>query len=141
MSSLADLIMALEPDDQPETVLLAEPDEELRNRAAEALRQDGFDVVEVEDGMELRDYLEAFPGSPRLSAPDIIVCETSLPGESALFLLAQLRQRDRVTPFILIASPQDPPDDNSCAKLCGADFVLPWPLDIDQLRTAVHITA
>ena len=87
-----------EEEEEPQTVLLAEPDEALRDQAAAALREDGFEVIEVEDGLELRDYLEALRIPSRLAVPDIIVSETSLPGESALFVLAQLRQRDRVTP-------------------------------------------
>jgi CheY-like chemotaxis protein len=128
--------LALEP--EPETVLLVEPDEDLRERAAEALRLDGFRVVEVEDGLELLDYLEALTGRGAFTRPDVIVSEMELPGTSALDCLWRLRQRDRVTPVILIASEGE---DGERAQRCGADLVLPWPLDIDQLRTAVTVTA
>jgi len=133
---MGDANLALEP--EPETVLLAEPDEELRERAAEALRLDGFRVVEVEDGLELLDYLEGLTGRGRLAAPDVIVSEMELPGKSALDCLWRLRQKDRVTPVILIASEGE---DGERAQRWGADLVLPWPLDIDQLRTAVTVTA
>ena len=128
--------LAIEP--EPETVLLVEPDEDLRARAAEALRLDGFRVVEVEDGLELLDYLEALTGLGPFTRPDVIVAEMELPGTSALDCLWRLRQRDRVTPVILIASQGE---DGERAHRCGADLVLPWPLDIDQLRTAVTVTA
>jgi two-component system phosphate regulon response regulator PhoB len=128
--------MALEP--EPETVLLVEPDDDLRERVSEALREDGFRVVEVEDGMELLDYLEALTGRGKVIPPDVIVSEIALPGPSALELLWRLRQQDRVTPVILIASKGE---DVERAQECGADLVLPWPLDIDQLRTAVTVTA
>src|SRR3954469_13389242 len=123
---------------EPETVLLVEPDDDLRERVSEALREDGFRVVEVEDGMELLDYLEALAGHGKVIAPDVIVSEIALPGPSALELLWRLRQQDRVTPVILIASKGE---DVERAQDCGADLVLPWPLDIDQLRTAVTVTA
>ena len=128
--------MALVP--EPETVLLVEPDDDLRERVSEALREDGFRVVEVEDGMELLDYLEALSGHAKVIPPDVIVSEIALPGPSALELLWRLRQQDRVTPVILIASKGE---DMERAQECGADLVLPWPLDIDQLRTAVTVTA
>jgi len=124
---------------EPETVLLVEPDEELRERAAEALRADGFRVIEVEDGLELLDYLEAANARGPLLPPDVIVSETELPGPSVLELVWRLRQRDRVTPIILIASEQN--EDDERAQACGVDLVLPWPLDIEQLRTAVTVTA
>ena len=128
--------MALVP--EPETVLLVEPDDDLRERVSEALREDGFRVVEVEDGMALLDYLEALTGRGKVIPPDVIVSEIALPGPSALELLWRLRQQDRVTPVILIASKGE---DVERAQECGADLVLPWPLDIDQLRTAVTVTA
>ncbi|HYV46805.1 MAG TPA: response regulator [Myxococcaceae bacterium] len=123
---------------ESEMVLLVEPDEELRERAAEALREDGFRVVEVEDGLELLDYLEALAGRGPFTRPDVIVSEMELPGTSALDCLWRFRQSDRVTPVILIASEGE---DGERAQRCGADLVLPWPLDIDQLRTAVTVTA
>jgi hypothetical protein len=46
--------------------------------------------------------------------------------------------KDRVPPVILIASEGE---DGERAQRRGADLVLPWPLDIDQLRTAVTVTA
>src|SRR5260370_1169243 len=74
----------------------------------------------------------------RRAPPDVLASEIALPGPSALDLLLRLRQRDRVPAVILIASEGE---DGERAQACGADLVLPWPLDIDQLRTAVTVTA
>jgi len=122
-----------------EVVLLAEQDDELREEAAEALRRDGFQVIEVEDGLELQDYLDALSESGFMSQPDVIISDAALPGYSGLEVLVHLRERDRVTPFILLASEESPVTEE--AQIRGADLVLPKPVDIDQLRTAVSVTA
>src|SRR6185295_17533766 len=113
-----------------ETVLLAEADDELREQAADALRGDGYDVIEVEDGLELRDYLDGVVSG--FTAPDVIVSESALPGDNPVQLLASLREKYSVTPFILIGE---------CAIEWVADVVLPGPLDIERLRAAVMLTA
>lgn len=121
-------------------VLLAEDDEDIRELLATALREDGFDVVEFEDGFELLDYLSsALPGDAVLPRPAIIISDIRMPGHSGLEVLERLRDADPDTPVILISAFADREVQRE-AKRLGAEIVLRKPVDIDELRRLVFST-
>ena len=63
-------------------VLLAEDDEDLRELIARRLVRAGMRVIEVEDGFELRDYLELCRPGGDLAEPDAVVSDVNMPGDS-----------------------------------------------------------
>src|SRR5690242_2574712 len=83
-------------------VLLAEDDEDYRRLLAARLTREGMEVVEVEDGSELRDYLQLSRPGGDVAEPDVIVSDIQMPGESGLEALERI-QPLRV-PVVLITS-------------------------------------
>jgi DNA-binding NtrC family response regulator len=121
----------------PPRVLLAEDDTELREFLASALRSDGYDVVEAEDGTELLDALATGMLRPAESPScDIVISDIRMRGKTGLEVLAGLRQTDWSTPVILITGYGDVHTQTEAERL-GAAAVFDKPFDIDDLRTAV----
>jgi CheY-like chemotaxis protein len=118
-------------------VLLAEDDRDMRCLIAEALRDDGYDVVEVASGVEMIDYMEssALYGGP-FEAPDLIISDIRMQGYSGFEALAGLRRADWQTPFILITALGEH-ETFAEARRLGATFVFHKPFEVDDLRTAV----
>jgi CheY-like chemotaxis protein len=91
----------------PKRVLLAMDDLDGREELASALREDHHTVVELEDGLELWDYLSADPLPRKSPLTDVIICDSSLPGKDGLEILVALRERADLTHFILLAEPAE----------------------------------
>ncbi len=119
----------------PQIVLLAEADDELRKLLADWLRDDGYRVVEVTDGLELLDYLEGSLSAGFLIRPDVIVSDVDLPGWGGLEACERLHVLSDGTPFILL-SPSDDLDIHCEAEKAGA-MVVDKPLDLEELREAI----
>jgi DNA-binding response OmpR family regulator len=124
---------------QPSTVLLAEEDPELRESMAEHLRHEGYRVIEVEDGLELEDYLEALE-SGALLRPDVIVSAVAMQGHTGLEVLARLRGKPSSPPVIQLSSAGDWSSFHEAERL-GADYVFEKPLDVDDLSAAIFSVA
>lgn len=119
-------------------VILAEDDDELRVLLAQALRRDGYDVIEAKDGRELLDLIVdqmLYPGSN--PPPDLVITDVRMPGPSGLRALAALRRLDWVTPMMVITAFGDDTIKAECQRI-GVSWVFDKPFDIDDLRTAVR---
>jgi DNA-binding response OmpR family regulator len=123
--------------DSPPTILLAEEDESLRDALATELSREGFQVVEVEDGMEAEDYLglTSLQGG-HLPCPSMIVSDVSLSGSSGLELLSHLRAMNVHTPFIFINAVETPAFYEQTEGL-DASYVLPRPIQLEDLKRAI----
>jgi len=89
-------------------VLVAEEDDDLRRTLAEALERDGYRVVDVEDGLELLDYLELtelFPG--KLERPALIVSNLELKGCGGIEACRLVAYHRPAPPFLLLAADAD----------------------------------
>ncbi len=118
-------------------VLLAEDDSSLRILIAQALRQDGVEVIEIADGNALVDHLaEGVAKDGSLDGFDLIVSDIRMPGFNALEVMGGLRRLLSRTPVVLITAFGDPRT-HQRAKQLGAAAVLDKPFDIDQLRATV----
>jgi DNA-binding response OmpR family regulator len=115
-------------------VLLAEDDGELRTLIAHALRSDGFEVVEVQDGRALVDSLaDAIAADGALDGYDLVVSDVRMPGFSAIDVLSAMRPFLSRTPVVLITAFGDPRT-HQRALLLGAAAVIDKPFDVDELR-------
>lgn len=118
-------------------VLLAEDDEELRWLIASALRKDGFDVIEVENGLALLDQVGfALLDSLELDSIDLIISDIRMPGWSGLEVLAGLASAGCRTPVVLMTAFGDA-ETHAAAKRLGAAAVLDKPFDIEDFRSVV----
>lgn len=121
----------------PKTVLVAEDDEAMRDGLMEELRKDGFKVVGLEDGLELRDYLDAaYSADGTLTPPAVVISDATLPGVGGIQVCEELHHQANWPPFIVLAD-HDAPEVYEAAERAGADFVFDKPIDIDELRNVV----
>ncbi len=117
-------------------LLLAEDDDDLRALLELALGQE-FDVVAMEDRLELLDYLELTQKRPpRVRAPDVILTDLCMPGGAGLELLEQIRALGIACPIGLMSAFADP-ETGKKALAKGANFFVDKPLDVDELIVRV----
>lgn len=127
------------PQAEPRTVyrvLVAEDDPELRRLVAAALRKDGLEVIEVEDGNEL--HLEMlFDGVGVGRLPDLVVTDIRMPGRNGLDVVAAVRRRGWTTPVVFITAFGDDAT-HQRARSLGQCTVVDKPFELDDLRLVVR---
>jgi DNA-binding response OmpR family regulator len=117
-------------------ILLADDDVELRVLVATALREDGYEVVEVHDGGRLLvQVAAAYAGQGPDSVCDLIVADIRMPVSSGVQILECLRKAHWVTPVILITAFGTRAIRRYVESLGAVLFHKPF--DLDDLRTAV----
>jgi len=117
-------------------VLLAEDDAEMRSVVADALRGDGYEVVEAADGGRLLvDVAAWFKGGDGADSVDLIVSDIRMPICTGLQILAALRDAHWRTPVILMTAFGDETVRRHAESLDALLFDKPF--DLDDLRTAV----
>lgn len=114
------------------TILLGENDAEFRELLASTLREDGHEVVEVSDGVELHAVAMSWARDAQPVLGRVIVADHNLPGFSGIEVVSSFRALDRWTPFILIVGLGDA-NAREQARLLGATVVFEKPFDIDAL--------
>ena len=114
-------------------VLVAEDDDELRELLVWALRRDGADVVELEDGDELLDFLDFIARfqNPR-GLPDLILTDVRMPGCSGLDMIALALARGVSCPFVVLTGYADERV-RTKAEAIGNTTVLSKPQDLDVI--------
>ena len=116
-------------------VLVADDDDALRGVVADALRSDGYVVVEARDGLEGMALLNDSMSDP-LTRLDVVVADVRMPNLSGLGMLEQLRHTGVRLPVVMITGFY-PNSVEVVAKRLGALGVLRKPFDLDDLRTAL----
>jgi len=81
----------------PGRLLLVEDEDELAEFIAQGLREEGFDVQRVKDGLLAQRVALASPW-------DLIILDWWLPGQDGLALLQNLRATDRTTPVLFLTA-------------------------------------
>ncbi len=114
---------------RPARIVLAEDDAELRRIIAGKLRAGGYEVIEIESGTLLADFLIVRGGIDDI---DAIVSDVRMPGLSGLDMLAYLSARGYATPTILITGFGDWSLRREAANF-GALTVFDKPVDVDDL--------
>ena len=117
-------------------VLLAEDDASLRQLLASVMRADGYEVIEVADGVQLLDAVERTLA--KRDRPDgfLIVADIHMPGLTGLDVLAVLRCAYASTPVVLITAFPDQ-EARAEARDLGAVAMLAKPFSVDELRAVV----
>lgn len=126
---------------EPSRVLLAEDDTALRTVVAESLREQGYDVTECRDGVELLGHLAGLQMSHRTLPEeeqdvDIIISDIRMPGVNGLSILEGVREDDTLPPMILITAFGDDRT-HEAAEKHGAAAIFDKPFDMDQLLARV----
>ena len=120
-------------------VLLAHADETRRGGLAWELGTGGCTVAEVEDGLELLDYLDEHGPWTPLPRPDVIVAELDMQGCGGLEAACTLRRAGDLTPIIFINVQQTPAAAVVAARLPHCR-VLRGEIEGGLLRAAVEET-
>jgi CheY-like chemotaxis protein len=91
------------------TVLVADDDDDFRAALAEALEEDGCDVVAVPSGAAALAALED-AAKGRAPPPDLLVLDLLMPGVSGIEILQRLRksERWRRLPVLVVTGVNDP---------------------------------
>jgi DNA-binding response OmpR family regulator len=129
-------IVSSERHSEPFRVLLAEDDAEMRRLVADALRADGYELVEAPDGGRLLVNIAAWlKGGHGAESVDLIVSDIRMPICSGLQILAALREGHWRMPVILMTAFGDEAIRKHAESLDAVLFDKPF--DVDDLRTAV----
>jgi len=114
-------------------LLLAEDDPQLGDGLTVGLRQDGYAVDWVKDGVaaDLALKTENF---------DLLVLDLGLPKLSGMEVLARLRGRGQTLP-VLILTARDATGDKIAGLDSGADDYVVKPIDLDELAARVRALA
>ena len=121
-------------------VFLAEEDLSVRRLLAKVLREDGYEVLESEDGSDLLDRLATSlldDGPLGLLDLDIIIADTSMSGCRGIDVLAGLREAAWRTPVILMSGRPDARF-RARARRLGIAAWLSKPIDLGRLREALE---
>lgn len=123
---------------QRRIVVVAEDDDELRELLVESLAGADRQVVGLEDGAELQDYLE-FLGSKGVDGtlPDLILTDVQMPGESGLDVVTRARARGVSCPFVILTGYANQRVQETAARL-GATQVLRKPKGVGEICAAVE---
>ena len=86
------------PAPRPPRILVADPDQQVRDWLRRPLSQLAADVCEAKSGLELEAFL-------RQKGPfDLVITNAQLPAQSGLQVLARARAQGKMTPFIVVTS-------------------------------------
>lgn len=115
------------------SILIAEDDAEMRQLLAASLRIPGYQVVLLEDGTRLRDYLRSHGDEE----PALIISDIQMPGWTGFNVLQFVRRTLPNTPVVLITAFGDPQTHHRAREL-GAAAIFDKPFDLLQLRRVAH---
>nr|AYM52795.1 two-component response regulator [Simulacricoccus ruber] len=121
-------------------VMLADADPVFRRALAGALRAEGYEVLEAEDGQLLiRTLILSLERDGR--APELIISGVAMPGCTGLEVLARVRRIGWSTPFILLNEPGAPGalEAYGEGERLGATFVLDKPMEPEAVACAALI--
>jgi two-component system OmpR family response regulator/two-component system response regulator QseB len=114
-------------------LLLAEDDPQLGDGLTVGLRQDGYAVDWVKDGVAADLALQN-------EGYDLLVLDLGLPRLAGMEVLARLRGRGQTLP-VLILTARDATGDKIAGLDCGADDYLVKPVPLDELAARVRALA
>jgi DNA-binding response OmpR family regulator len=116
-------------------VLVADDDDDFRVAVAEALRSEGYAVVEARDGAEMLALIYDALADPAMR-PEIVVADVQMPKLSGLGALEEMRRAGVRLPFWMMTG-FSPSSVEIVAKRLGARGVLRKPFDFETLRSAL----
>ena len=111
-------------------IQVVEDNAPLRERLARYLRGEGFLVSTAADAAEARAQLTVL-------APDLLVLDVMMPGETGLELTEALRRQKRDTPILMLTA-RGTPEDRIAGFEAGADDYLPKPFEPRELLLRIR---
>ena len=124
----ADAVETEAPEKRGPTILVVEDEVIVRMAFADALRDEGYNVIEAANGGEAREVLQT------QFEIDLLITDIRMPGEPDGLALASSARERRSNLKVLISSSHVPAD----RALVAADLILQKPFRIDELVAAVE---
>jgi two-component system, OmpR family, phosphate regulon response regulator OmpR len=112
------------------TILVVDDDDRLRSLLQRYLAENGFRVTTAASAAEAREKL-------RFLAPELMVLDVMMPGESGLELTEALRRDNSDVPVLLLTA-RGAPEDRIAGFEAGADDYLPKPFDPKELLLRIR---
>lgn len=124
----------------PALIAVAEDDDDFRELIVELLRGEGHQVVELEDGFELLDYVDFAKRREIASGvPDLVITDLRMPGANGLDVAGWGRLVGMTCPIlVLTAFPGQ--DVTQRASYVGGVKVLSKPIEANAFLEAVRTT-
>jgi DNA-binding response OmpR family regulator/DNA-binding CsgD family transcriptional regulator len=113
------------------TILIIEDNKSLREEVYEALKYEGYEVIQAESGKTGIKYAI-------MHHPDLIICDIMMPEMDGYEVLAKLRQHEqaKLIPFIFITALADRSNIRAGMEM-GADDYITKPFSIKELTSAI----
>ncbi len=118
-------------------VLVVEDDDRIRELIAMLMRSEGFETVELADGLEALKYVaasEVYHGDVKRC--DLVIADIHMPSYSGLDLLMGMRESQRRPPVMLVTGIKDEEIHREARRL-GAQRVITKPFDVETFLRAV----
>src|SRR4030043_2126273 len=109
-------------------VLIVDDDEKLCKLLKEYLEDNGFKVLTLSDGSDVKKTLQK-------ESPEMVILDIMLPGKDGLEVLKEIRMDDTI-PVIMLTAKGDQPDRIVGLEL-GADDYLPKPFNPRELLARI----
>jgi len=120
--------------EQNALVVVAEGDAQRRDRIADMLVHEGYEVLALETGAQLLQYL--YNSVVHESRPNLVICDAELEGIEGAQVCKISRAQDTLLPFIVLSRPGTAGDFDSL-ELSDDACVLPSDVELPELRAAV----
>ena len=117
--------------------LLAEDDMEMRLLLSLSLQNDGWSVIECNDGMGLLAQIAPLLDGEKEVAYDLIITDIRMPGVTGMEVVEGLAEMPGCPPMILITAFGDV-ETHEHARQLGVAAVLDKPFEIDAFIRAAH---
>jgi len=124
--------MSVKPD-RVDKILVVDDDARIRDLLRRYLTQEGFEVLQAEDGKGLTRVLQREP-------VDLIVLDLMMPGEDGLSVCRRLRGANDRTPIIMLTAKGEDID-RIVGLEVGADDYLGKPFNPRELLARIHCRA
>jgi CheY-like chemotaxis protein len=111
-------------------VVIVDDDDEIRELLLRTLPADGFELLEARDGREALTLVER-------ETPDLLVLDWNMPNLTGGDVLAELAQRERRVPVIVLTADDDPKR-REIAEAHGAAAFLAKPFSPIELLRAIE---
>lgn len=120
---------------RPARVLVAEDDDAFRELLLSTLRDAGHGAIELEDGLELSDYL-SLARAKLLPPPDLVLTDLKMPGASGLEVVRKARAAGLTCPIVLLTA-FPAPEVFAEAEAIGKITVLGKPIELQEITACV----
>lgn len=114
------------------TILLIDDDAGIRNLIGVVLKQEGYKVINAENGENGVSHALA-------SKPDLILCDITMPGINGLEVFSEVNydMNEELIPFIFVTANAEKSDIRKAMHLGAADYITK-PFEIEDLLTAIR---